>query len=117
MILDSETNSQLNNSEIGKLLTVKGANKQKYQIITFNKVKTVPYDSLFSFYMESSLRYTDVRVVETKLAQLWTDKGKLLSRALAWTRNSCQNYILVYVHVSIQRSILICLDCNLYIYR
>ena len=75
-LVDGQVESPLNDNEIRKRITFKAANGELYEIADFTNIETVSYDSLFSFYTTSPIRYEDIAEVEEQVLGTWREAGE-----------------------------------------
>ena len=77
VIIDAELSTDLNDNELRRLINFKAVNSQSYELANFTGVETVQYDSLFSFYTTSPIRYEDIAEVQDEVLGAWTTAGGL----------------------------------------
>ena len=65
----------MNDNKLRRLINFKAVNSQSYELANFTGVETVQYDSLFSFYTTSPIRYKDIDEVQDEVLGAWTTAG------------------------------------------
>ena len=70
--IDAQVESPLDANKLKSSITFKGANGKSYDVVDLTGVETVQYDSLFSFYSTTPIRYEDITAAQDDILSSWT---------------------------------------------
>ena len=74
--IDAQIESPLDTNKLTKSVTFKAANNKSYKVVDLTGVQTVQYDSLFSFYTTTPIRYEDIAGAQENILSTWTTTGE-----------------------------------------
>ena len=74
--IDAQVESPLDTNKLKTAITFKGVNGKSYDVVDLTGVKTVQYDSLFSFYTTRPIRYEDITTAQEDILSTWTTTGE-----------------------------------------
>ena len=73
--VDGQLETPLNNNDVKNLITFRATNGRAYDLADLTNVEVVDYNSLFSFYTDSPIRYEDIAEVEAQILGTWRVAG------------------------------------------